>query len=89
MEPAGSGCIDGVPLTPKNIRHQSPPIFSSLAEERQHRKERLAGALRIFGRLGFGEGVAGHITARDPEYPDHFWVNPFAHCLGRRRVNPS
>ncbi len=22
-------------------------------------------------------GVAGHITARDPELTDHFWVNPF------------
>ena len=22
------------------------------------------------------EGVAGHITLRDPEFPDHFWVNP-------------
>ena len=22
--------------------------------------------------------MAGHITARDPERPDHFWVNPFA-----------
>ena len=87
MEPAGSGCIDGVPLTPKNIRHQSPPLFSCVAEERQHRKERLAGALRIFGRLGFGEGVAGHITARDPEYPDHFWVNPFAHSFRRMRVS--
>ncbi len=54
-----------------------PPTFESLDAERQHRKQRLAGALRIFGRLGFSEGVAGHITARDPELLDHFWVNPF------------
>lgn len=46
-------------------------------EEREHRKRRLAGAFRIFGRFGFDEGVAGHITARDPERLDHFWVNPF------------
>jgi ribulose-5-phosphate 4-epimerase/fuculose-1-phosphate aldolase len=46
-------------------------------DERVHVKARLAGALRLFGRFGFSEGVAGHITARDPEYPDHFWVNPF------------
>ncbi len=31
----------------------------------------------MFGRFGFSEGVAGHITVRDPEFPDHFWVNPF------------
>ena len=28
-------------------------------------------------QFGFDEGVAGHITARDPELTDHFWVNPF------------
>ena len=55
----------------------TPPTFETADQERLHRKERLAGALRIFGRLGFSEGVAGHITARDPELLDHFWVNPF------------
>jgi ribulose-5-phosphate 4-epimerase/fuculose-1-phosphate aldolase len=25
----------------------------------------------------FEEGVAGHITVRDPEHTDEFWVNPF------------
>ena len=54
-----------------------PPSFASFAEERLHRKQRLAAALRLFSRYGFDEGVAGHITARDPEYQDSFWVNPF------------
>lgn len=40
-------------------------------------KERLTCAFRIFGKYGFDEGVAGHITVRDPGNPDHFWVNPF------------
>jgi ribulose-5-phosphate 4-epimerase/fuculose-1-phosphate aldolase len=53
------------------------PEFATVEEERLHRKQRLAAAYRLFGRLGFGEGVAGHITARDPELLDHFWVNPF------------
>jgi ribulose-5-phosphate 4-epimerase/fuculose-1-phosphate aldolase len=53
------------------------PSFDSPAEERAHLKLRLAAAFRLFGRFGFGEGVAGHITARDPEHPDRFWVNPF------------
>src|SRR3982751_1032701 len=47
------------------------------AEERLHRKQRLAAGFRLFSKFGFDEGVAGHITARDPERPDHFWVNPF------------
>ena len=30
----------------------------------------------MFDYFGFNEGVAGHITYRDPEFKDHFWVNP-------------
>jgi ribulose-5-phosphate 4-epimerase/fuculose-1-phosphate aldolase len=44
--------------------------------QRRHRKRMLTAALRLFGKLGFDEGVAGHITVRDPELSDHFWVNP-------------
>ena len=69
--------IDGIELTPQQVVMPLPPTFATVEEERNHRRHKLAGALRIFGRLGFGEGVAGHITVRDPEYPDHFWVNPF------------
>ncbi|OZD10372.1 class II aldolase/adducin family protein [Rhodococcus sp. 06-235-1A] len=55
----------------------APPVFESIDDERQHRKQRLAAAFRLFSQCGFDEGVAGHITARDPEKTDHFWVNPF------------
>lgn len=55
----------------------APPVFDTPAEERRHRKQRLAAGFRLFARFGYDEGVAGHITARDPERPDHFWVNPF------------
>ena len=50
------------------------PVFSDVAAERLHRKQRLAASFRLFSRLGFDEGVAGHITARDPEHTDTFWV---------------
>jgi ribulose-5-phosphate 4-epimerase/fuculose-1-phosphate aldolase len=63
------------------------PTFATVAEERRHRKERLAAAFRLFGRFGFDEGVAGHITARDPERPDCFWVNPFGMNFGHIRVS--
>jgi len=56
---------------------RQPPTFTNVEDERRHRKQRLAAAFRLFGRFGFSEGIAGHITARDPERPDHFWVNPF------------
>ena len=56
----------------------SCPTFDNVDDHRQYLKQRLAAAFRLFGKFGFSEGVAGHITARDPELPDHFWVNPFA-----------
>ena len=63
---------------PANVLHiPRPPVFATAAEERLHRKRMLAASFRLFSRFGFDEGVAGHITARDPERLDHFWVNPF------------
>ncbi|PPQ87973.1 hypothetical protein CVT25_001052 [Psilocybe cyanescens] len=41
-----------------------PPTFGSKLEERDYLKFRLAQAFRIFGHLGYNEGVAGHITVR-------------------------
>jgi ribulose-5-phosphate 4-epimerase/fuculose-1-phosphate aldolase len=64
-----------------------PPTFESVEEERRHRKVRLAAAFRLFSRFGFDEGVAGHITARDPELSDHFWVNPFGMHFGHVRAS--
>ena len=63
------------------------PQFDSVEEERLHRKQRLAASFRLFGRFGFDEGVAGHITARDPEHLDHFWVNPFGMNFSHIRVS--
>lgn len=64
-----------------------PPVFASPGEERRYRKEHLAAAFRLFAEYGFDEGVAGHITARDPERLDCFWVNPFGLHFGRIRVS--
>lgn len=63
------------------------PTFATAAEERLHLKQRLASAFRLFAKFGFSEGVAGHITVRDPEIADHFWVNPFGLHFGQLRVS--
>lgn len=63
--------IDSVTYDPDNVPR-------NIDEERRHRQERLVGALRIFGDLGFDEGVAGHVTVRDPENDTRFWTNPYA-----------
>src|ERR1700704_6961685 len=62
------------------------PKFTNPDDERRHRKQRLAAAFRLFGQFGFDEGVAGHITARDPERLDHFWVNPLGMNFKQVRV---
>ena len=63
------------------------PTFDTIEAERQHRKERLASVYRAFSLFGFEEGVAGHVTARDPEWTDHFWVNPFGVGFGQIKVS--
>jgi ribulose-5-phosphate 4-epimerase/fuculose-1-phosphate aldolase len=69
--------VPPTPIPPDELAFALPPTFDTPEAERAHRKERLAAALRVFARFGFDEGVAGHVTARDPIYPEHFWVNPF------------
>lgn len=59
----------------------------TLEEERLHRKRMLAATFRIFAKLGFDMGIAGHVTARDPEHTDCFWVNPFAVNFARIKVS--
>jgi ribulose-5-phosphate 4-epimerase/fuculose-1-phosphate aldolase len=63
------------------------PELSSPAEERTHTKQRMAAAFRLFDRFGFNEGVAGHLTGRDPEHPELFWVNPFGMSFGQIRAS--
>ena len=73
------------PEITRNVAY--PPTFESVDEERKERKRKLAAALRVFGRFGFDEGVAGHFTVRDPGQPDHFWVNPFGRSFKQMRVS--
>ncbi|MEU4097589.1 class II aldolase/adducin family protein [Streptomyces sp. NPDC026673] len=74
------------PVPPDRLHFALPPTFEDPAAERRHRKERLAVALRAFGELGYEDGVSGHITVRDPELADHYWVNPFGVPFGHLTV---
>jgi len=62
-------------------------VERSPLDEQLLRKQRLAAALRIFGKFGFDEGVAGHITVRDPLDPETFWVNPMGRSFKMMRVS--
>jgi ribulose-5-phosphate 4-epimerase/fuculose-1-phosphate aldolase len=77
-------------LKPRNEPFETPSLEQkpkSIAAERLDRKQKLAAAFRLFARFGFDEGVAGHITARDPEETECFWVNPFGLYFGHIRAS--
>ncbi|KAJ5054334.1 uncharacterized protein L3040_000610 [Drepanopeziza brunnea f. sp. 'multigermtubi'] len=58
------------------------PTFSSHAEERKHILIHTAAVFRDFSRKGFTEGMAGHISVRDPEYESYIWMNPLGKHFG-------
>ncbi|KAK6856475.1 arad-like aldolase/epimerase [Apiospora arundinis] len=62
----------------RNLTVRKYPKFTNLEDERTYRKQHLAAAFRVFADRGFDEGVAGHISVRDPILTDHFWLNPLS-----------
>ena len=50
------------------------PEIADVDASRLHRKIRLALGYRIFGALQWGALGDGHISARDPQRLDHFWL---------------
>src|SRR5690242_16659566 len=63
------------------------PEFDDPAELRAHRKRRLALGYRIFGALRYGSHGDGHISARDPERTDHFWLARYGVPFGQVTVD--
>jgi len=62
--------------------HPGIPTFSSHAEHRQHILIHTAAVFRDFSRKGFTEGMSGHISVRDPEFPEYIWMNPLGKHFG-------
>src|SRR6478609_1864964 len=71
----------------QNFATRAPPRFDTKAAERAHSLQRLAATCRIFGRRGFSDGLLGHVTLRDPELHDHFWVNPVGIAMHQIKVS--
>jgi len=63
------------------------PKFKTHAETRQWQLEHMAGAFRVFAREGYTEGISGHISVRDPEHHDRFWINPLGVHFGMMRAS--
>ncbi len=74
------------PHAPRRPRLEPRPAVG-FEQERLHRKQRLAATFRLFARYGFDQGLAGHVTARDPEFPEQFWINPLAMHFSQIRVS--
>ena len=71
------------------LRTFTPPApdARTVDQERDHRKQRLAAAFRLFSHFGLDEGAAGHISARDPGQADCYWMNPLAVHWSQMRVS--
>jgi hypothetical protein len=69
---------------PRYLQSTPPgiPTFSSHAEHRQHILIHTAAVFRDFSRKGFTEGMSGHISVRDPEFPEYIWMNPLGKHFG-------
>ncbi|KAF8575494.1 aldolase [Ramaria rubella] len=55
--------------------------------ERQWIKEHMAAAFRFWGKQGYAEGAAGHITVRDPVQKGYYWMNPV--CVAYSSIKAS
>ena len=73
-EPATPPQVRSMGLTKdgRNLKIRRYPEFQTGEEERSYRKQHLAGAFRVFAERGYDEGIAGHISVRDPILTDHF-----------------
>lgn len=50
------------------------PRHPTFAAQRKWLLEQMALAFRVFARKDYTDGMAGHISVRDPENPHTFWT---------------
>ncbi len=63
-----------------------PADQRTVDQEREHRRRMCALGYRIFGALRWGQLGDGHISARDPELTDHFWLLDYGIPFSRATV---
>lgn len=72
---------------PPLARHASPTVFDDPAEERLQRKRECALGYRAFAALRWGQLGDGHISARDPERTDCFWLLKYGVPFGQATID--
>ncbi len=73
--------------TQKGLIYPRQPTFDDVQQERLHLKQRLVAACRAFAQQGFDYGFAGHLTIRDPQFPELYWTNPMCVHFADVRVS--
>ncbi|KAF2008883.1 class II aldolase and Adducin domain-containing protein [Aaosphaeria arxii CBS 175.79] len=63
------------------------PWPETIKERQKWQLEQMAGAFRVFAKLGYADGGSGHISLRDPVQPDTFWINPYGVHFGLLKVS--
>jgi len=74
MDAAGIGYADSVPTRPSQEPTMSPRPTLSPDEARARIQREVALGYRIFAALRWGDLGDGHISGRDPERKDCFWL---------------
>ncbi|KAL6410616.1 aldolase [Ilyonectria robusta] len=63
------------------------PTHPDFASHRKWQLEHMTAAFRHWHREGYVEGMSGHISVRDPEFPNAFWTNPLGRHFGLLKVS--
>lgn len=73
----------------KSMNFPAPPTFQDPMEERRFKLERLAGAFRIFGKLGYDEGVSTALSVAEVSHSDFIPSNRSAVTSVRPYQSPN
>ena len=81
--PTSAGICRTLQIVSENLYPSFPGVEPegtprSITDERAHRQRMCALGYRAFGAMRWGMLGDGHISARDPELTDHFWLLDWA-----------
>lgn len=85
QKPHKHGAEDQTPLQAVCHGEETLPAIPSFTCKHQERRwilEHMAAVFRCWARIGFHEGLSGHISVRDPEREDAIWMNPLGKHFG-------
>lgn len=67
LKPHGKEGLTPLQAISQGVSLPGIPLYSDMDKQRHFILSHMAAAFRVFARKGFTEGMAGHISVRDPE----------------------